>query len=63
MVMPDYEVGKLTKVERSYIGKGCTPNYEVEVTWGHDTEEPKVEELSFIWSEYIFWISTRTIDT
>ena len=50
--LSDYEVGKLTKVERCYQGKSCTSNYKVEVTWGYNAKESKVEELSFIWSEY-----------
>ena len=47
-----YNVGKLTKVTRTYIGKGLSSTYHVEVTWGHDSAKPLVEELSFRWTDY-----------
>ena len=47
-----YNVGKLTKVTRTYIGKSLSSTYHVEVTWGHDSAKPLVEEMSFTWSGY-----------
>ena len=47
-----YNVGKLTTVTRTYVGKSLSSTYHVEVTWGHDSAKPLVEEKSFTWSEY-----------
>jgi hypothetical protein len=47
-----YKVGKLTTVTRTYIGKCLSSTYQVEVTWGHDSAKPLIEEMSFTWSEY-----------
>ena len=46
-----YEVGKLTKVIRTYSGKGSSTTYQVDITWGHESAKPLVEEMSFSWSD------------
>ena len=46
-----YEVGKLTSVIHSKSRRG-SPKYELEVTWGHESEKPLVEEIpSSTWNE------------
>lgn len=47
-----YNVGKLAKVTRTYIGKSLSSTYHLEITWGHDSIKPLVEETSFTWSGY-----------
>ena len=39
-----YEVGKLTKVVHSTSRRG-SPKYELEITWGHESANPLIEEM------------------
>jgi hypothetical protein len=49
---PQYEVGKLTKVFHTYSLSRVSSKYELEITWGHESENPLVEKMpSSAWNE------------
>ena len=46
-----YEVGKLTKVTHTHAGSALLSTYHLQITWGHNSSKPLIEETSFSWSE------------
>ena len=47
-----YEVGKLTKVTHTCVGKALLSIYHLQIIWGHNSSKPLIEEMSFSWSKY-----------
>ena len=49
---PQYETGKLTKVIHTHSLSKLSSKYELEITWGHESANPLVEQMpSSAWNE------------